>query len=147
MGDRIINGFIAGVTAGIAMDIFDLFVYITKIDDVRYLDFIAVLAFGHYAKTTGEFITALLLELGFKGGLGILFVNWIPKIKSKYLYFKANLYAILIWFIVYSIIVISKATQFPSTDLVDTLSHITSCIIYGTVLSFMLIRLMNRNFN
>ena len=136
--DRFIRGLLAGIIAGIAMDTIDLIGYWLKLDQARYLDFAAVIAFGKTASSWMETILSLIIELMFKGLLGVLFVFLIPKIKSKYLIIKAILFGTTTWFIIYSIIVLSKATKFPKVDAGVALSHLINSSVFGIVLTLTL---------
>lgn len=141
MRDRFVNGLIAGAIAGLVMDIIDLIGYVLKIDNVRYLDFAAIIAFGKTASNFGEFIIGLLVALGFQAILGSIFAFLILNIKSKYIYIKGIVFGISVWFIIYSLIIMFKATQFPKADLSDAISHIINTAAYGVVLAFMLLRI------
>lgn len=138
MGDRFVRGLIAGFAAGVAMDALDLIAYWLKYDTTRYLDFAAVIAFGKNATNTVEVLVALLIELMFKAGLGVLFVFVVPKVKSKYLVVKAVFFGISNWFVIYSVIILFKATKFPKVDLGVTVSHLINSSVYGIVLALIL---------
>lgn len=87
---------------------------------------------------------ALIIELGFKAGLGILFVFLIPTIKSKYLLIKTVFFGIMTWFAIYSIILLSKVKEFPHLDFNAALLHIVSSGTYGLVLGLALNWLDNK---
>lgn len=138
------RGLIAGLIAGVATDAVDLLGYWLKLDESRYLDFAAVIAFGQQASNWLEATVALIIELGFKAGLGILFVFLIPIIKSKYLLIKTVFLGIMTWFAIYSIILLSKVKEFPHLDFNSALLHIISSGTYGLVLGLTLNWLENK---
>lgn len=141
MHDRFVNGLIAGAIAGLIMDGIDLLGYALKLDDVRYLDFAAIIAFGKTASNLGEFMVGIFVELCFKAIVGGIFAMLILNIKSKYLYLKGIIFGVTVWFFVYAIITVFKATEFPKPNLSDAISHIINTSVYGIVLAFCLIKL------
>lgn len=145
MNDRFMRGFLSGLVAGIAMDAIDLTLFWLKIDTVRFLDYASVISFEKKASGPLEVILALVIELVFKASLGALFVYIIPNLKSKYLIIKGGLFGVATWFSIYAVILLTKATKFPKLDVGGSLSQLANSLIYGIVLSIMLIWLNNRN--
>lgn len=138
--DRFTRGFIAGVLAGATMDILDIIGYILLSENVRYLDFAAIIAFSKIATSWIEVTVALLIELAFKGLLGVAFAYLITALTSKNLMLKAILYSVSIWFLIYGAIVIFNVNIFPKSNLTVAISHIINSSVYGLVLALLLKR-------
>lgn len=108
---------IARLIAGITAEAVDLASCLLKLDESGYLDFAAALAFGKHAENCFGALVALLIELVIKAGLNILFVFFIPSIKSKYLIIKGTFLGLINWFIIYAIFSIPKIKEFPHLSL------------------------------
>ena len=145
MDDRFMRGFLSGLVAGIVMDAIDLTLYWLKIDTFRFLDYSAVISFEKIASGPIEVIFALIIELVFKAGLGVLFVLIVPKLKSNYLIIKGALFGVATWFVIYAIIVLTKAPKFPKLDVAGSFSQLANSLVYGIVLSMMLIWFKHRD--
>ena len=76
--DRTIRGLIAGIIAGIAMNIWSLTAFAIQLKDIRILDWASVYALGRLPQNMLEEIFSLIIQLMFSGFLGIIFALIIP---------------------------------------------------------------------
>jgi len=82
--DRYHRGLVAGMIAGIPMNIWDLISYhYLRFSELRYLDWSAVTIFGHLPKGNAEIAFALISHFFWVGFLGMIFAFLIGKITSR----------------------------------------------------------------
>lgn len=144
MNDRFTNGFIAGTVAGVTMCIIN---YISKqigIVDLLYLDWAAVLLFGHQHETVPQALVGQAGKLFFAGLLGSLFAFWLILVTDKYLFFKGIVFGIAVWFGVHAAATLFKlSTMIPiNSDTVFVFK--VEAVIFGVVLAESMRRLSLR---
>jgi len=82
--DRFFRGFIAGVIGGLAMNTWSLVSFhILNFTDRRFLDWAAVILYGHLPNTIFQAVYAQLIQLLWVGLLGIVFAFLIPTVTSR----------------------------------------------------------------
>lgn len=75
MKDKLTNGFIQGIIAGVVANVADfIMVNWLKFGDLLYLDYAGVHLYGFKPETIGEKIFALAIQIIFSGLMGIVFV-------------------------------------------------------------------------
>lgn len=138
LNDRLTRGFIAGLICFIPLTIFNLTVYYLKISKLRYLDFAAVMIYGHRVTNTLEVTFAYFATLFFTSSLGIIFAYLIPSTSSRNIIFKGFLFSGGIWFLFYAIAVLFKIPELKHVDFLTSLCNFIGAIIWGITLGYSL---------
>lgn len=138
--DRTLRGLLAGVIAGIAMNVWNLsdyyFLHLTKI---RFLDWASVLLAWSKPKTAVETVIYLIIHLLWDGFLAIIFSHLLVSITSRGLIIKSTIYSVLLWFFfkitvnIYRVPVLSGLQPFPGA-----MSNLLAVILFGIVLGLVL---------
>ena len=136
--DRLVRGFIAGLVAGIAMNIFNLSSYYLGIAELRYLDWGAVVIYGLRPENVIEAVFAQIAQLLFVSNLGIIFAYLILFIGSVSLLFKGWLYGGLTWFLLYGITLLYKVEATIPLHFDTAASDFIGASIFGLVLAWVL---------
>lgn len=102
--DRFFRGFLAGVSGGLAMNLWSYVAYnIIKVTKIRFLDWAAVIIFGHMPLSKPEAIYALAVQLGFSGGLGVLMSYFIKGVGSQGIFLKGIIFGLGTAFVIYAV--------------------------------------------
>lgn len=142
MEDRLTRGFIAGVISGIVTNAFNILLGASGLSELRFLDWTGIVMYDHIPPfTLGEMIFALVGQLIFTGGLGVLFIYLIPLITSKNLLFKSWLWGASIWFVIDGLTTLYKMEGISPTSLGTSVGNYLSASLYGLVLAPLLARL------
>ncbi|WP_028309684.1 hypothetical protein [Desulfitibacter alkalitolerans] len=142
MKDRIAMGFIAGIIAGVFMNLIDYIgVYVVGFDDVLLLEWAAVLMYGRPQENMLEASLAQAGQLVFSGFLGIFFAYIMLKITSGNYLFKGWLYGILTWFFIYALTIVFQVPFLTRHPFEAVVVHIIASSVYGLVLAEALKRL------
>ncbi|MEW6182973.1 MAG: hypothetical protein AB1500_07325 [Bacillota bacterium] len=139
LSDRMARGFIAGVFAGAIQDAVDYLSYALNINDLRYIDWVAIIIFNHKPTSISETALAAGGELFFSGILGVVFAYLIPKVTSKNFLFKGWVYGVLVWFALYSIMELFKVKGLTAINVSSAASDVVTSSIYGLLLAVSLI--------
>lgn len=139
--DRTTRGLLAGIIAGIAMNIWNLFdFFILKITEIRFLDWLSVLLTWDKPANIFQEIIALLLQIiVWDGFLGIVFAYLVALTTSKGIVYKSTLYGLLLWFLFkvivnfYRVPVLSGLQSYPGA-----LSNLMAVILWGIILGITL---------
>lgn len=141
--DRTLRGLLAGVIAGIAMNVWNLSdYYFFNITKIRFLDWAAVLLTWSKPPTVMETVIYLLIHLLWDGFLGITFAHLLVMITSRGLIIKSTIYGLLLWFSfkiivnLYRVPVLSGLQPFPGA-----MSNLLAVILWGLVLGLVLKKL------
>ncbi|NLI93061.1 MAG: hypothetical protein GX434_12995 [Peptococcaceae bacterium] len=139
--DRTTCGYLAGISGGIVMNIWNLFdYYVLHISQIRFLDWAIVLL--TLAKPENVFVTVLGLIIQiivWDGFLGIIFAHLIVPITSQGVVYKSTFYGVLLWFIfkvivnLYKVPVLSGMQPFPGG-----ISNLLAIILWGIILGIVL---------
>lgn len=138
--DRTFRGLIAGIIAGIIMNIWNLTdFYLFRISNLRLLDWVAVLTSGEKSRSVFQSITDLIIQLIWDGFLGVIFAHLLVKITSEGIIVKSVIFGTLCWFLFRALAIVFKVTpliagyNFPSR-----LSSLLGAVLWGVVLGFFL---------
>ena len=113
--DRTFRGLIAGIIAGIVMNVWNLTdFYLFHITNLRLLDWVAVLTSGEKSQSFFQSITDLIIQLIWDGFLGIIFAHLLIKITSRGVIVKSVLYGTLCWFFFRVIAILFKIAAYGS---------------------------------
>lgn len=136
MKDRITAGLIAGITAGIAMNIVDWAGYGLRLHNERLLNWAAVAIFGRLPGNTTEVIFAQLGQILFAGFMGILFAVVLLKLTSGSYLVKGWVFGVIVWFGLYAISIALTLPHLSTHAFYAVLSHLISASVYGLVLAY-----------
>lgn len=146
MKDRLTRGFVAGVAAGIVMNIYSFVVYNLNLTTLPFVHWAGIVVFGHTAPfTPGELILALFAHLVFTGALGMIFIYLIPQVTSKNFIFKGWLFGILTWFIIYGIAHLFKLEGVIPTPLRTAATNFGGASVYGLALAFVVLYITEKD--
>lgn len=146
LSDRLTMGFIAGIVAGIVMNIESYVAYALDLDTLRFVDWSGVIIFGHQPPfSVGEILFAQLCQLFITGVLGIIFVYLIPRVTSENIVLKGWIYSVATWLVIYVLDIflleIEGITELP---LRSAVSNIVGASFYGLVLAWLTKRFANK---
>lgn len=134
--DRLTRGFVAGVIAAIATNIYGFTSYALDLNTLRYPDWIGIVIFNHAPPFTSfQVILATLVHLVFGGIIGTIFVYLIPQVTSKNLLFKGWLFGFSVFIIIYSLDLVLQLEGLAVIPFKTTLSDFIGASIYGLVLA------------
>lgn len=146
MKDRLTRGFVAGVAAGIVMNIFSLIVVYFNLTTQPFVYWAGSVVYGHNPPfTQGEIILALFAHLVFTGALGMIFIYLIPQVTSRNFLLKGWLFGILIWFVIYGIAHLFKLEVVIPTPLRTVASNFAGASIYGLTLAAIVLYITEKN--
>jgi len=143
MEDRTIRGVLAGILAGIIMNLWNLIdFYLFHITDIRFLDWSSVLV--TWSRPTNSFTTIFFLAVNllWDGFLGILFAQLLVSITSKGIIIKSSIFSLICWF-TFKIIANLYRVPFLSgqQSIPGSISNVIGVIIWGITLGIILKRM------
>ncbi|NLM94810.1 MAG: hypothetical protein GX165_04545 [Firmicutes bacterium] len=139
--ERFTRGFVAGLIAGAASSIADYFSHLLGIVEILYIEWAAVLLYGHRVRTTGEAVVAQLGQLFFSGLLGVGFAYLLRAIDTDNYLFKGTVYGITVWFSAHVVAKLFRVTALIPVGPDTLLSDLVTAAIFGLVLAEALRRL------
>jgi len=142
--DRFFRGAIAGVIAGIPMNIWSYFAYYINFTQMRYVDWAAVLVYGDRPTVFLHLLFAQLVQFLWVGFLGATFAYLIPIITSRGVLIKGAFYGVFVGFVVYSITTILKVQYLAQTSFETSISNYLGGLIWGIVMAEVLL-IMSRS--
>lgn len=141
--DRTLRGLLAGIIAGLPMNVWNLAdYYFLHITEIRFLDWAAVLLTWSKPPTPVETVVALLIHLLWDGFLGIIFAHLLSLVTSRGLIIKSTFYGLLLWFSfkiivnLFRVPVLSGLQPFPGS-----VSNLLAVVVWGIVLGTVLRKL------
>ncbi|MHB1419987.1 MAG: hypothetical protein ACYCX4_10495 [Bacillota bacterium] len=143
--ERAIRAFVCGVISGVVIDIYSsLNKAITGLIKLSFIDWMALMIYGDFAKNFWERLFAFGSHLIFTGLIGIAFAYFIRRVTSSGYYFKGWLYGVSTWMIIYAVSVIYRVNGTIPIYLDTALSNFIGASIYGLVLAGLLLWFDNR---
>ncbi|MGI5900841.1 MAG: hypothetical protein ACOX7U_00010 [Desulfitobacteriia bacterium] len=137
--DKFLRSFLAGVLGGIAMNIWSVIVYyILKISKMRFLDWMAIVLYGHMPHTNLEAIYALPIQIGFCGGLGVVMFYFFKAFGYKHFLIKSMIFGLGISVILYAILALFHAPGMFVLALPTVFSNHIGALIWGVITGFYL---------
>lgn len=138
--DRYHRGLVAGMIAGIPMNIWDLisyhYLYFSKL---RYLDWSSVTIFGHLPKSNAEIAFALASHFFWVGFLGMIFAFLMgEKITSRKYWLKGLEYGYIVGFLIYAAGIAFKMPEITMRTAGTAVSQFIGGSIWGLTLAFVL---------
>lgn len=145
MRDRFTRGFIAGIGAGILLDIISYISFVLNLNTLPFYYWAGFITFSHTPPfEIGEALWAIVSHLIFSGGLGIIFAYLLPKVTSENLLFKGWTFGVFAWFIIYAITFLLKAEGIVTIPLRTAISNFVEASIFGIVLAIFIEWLTNK---
>jgi hypothetical protein len=131
--DRFLRGFIVGVAADALKDALNLFsYYVLHLSKLRYADFISVLLLGHKINNTPDFIMSQILELGYAGTIGVLFIFFAYQTSNKrLLWFKGIFFGETAFLFAYALGSFFKIPHIYKVSAGTAISQFITSGIYG----------------
>jgi hypothetical protein len=141
--DRTFRGLIAGVIASVFMNAWNLMdYYFINFTNLRFLDWVAVIASGTKPSSNFEVIVDLVIAFIWDGALGVIFAHLLTKITSRGVIIKATIYSALLWFIFHGIAVFYRLTPIlEGQTFPGRFSNFLSSILWGIILGWILKKL------
>ncbi|ATW24420.1 hypothetical protein [Candidatus Formimonas warabiya] len=136
--DRLTRGFVAGLIGCIPLFIFNNAAYYLKISQLRYLDFAAVIIYGHRVTNTMEVLFAFFATLFFASALGVVFACLIPAVTHRNILFKGFLFSGGVWFFCYALTVLFKIPEVSHVNVFTAFCNFIGAVIWGLSLAYAL---------
>jgi hypothetical protein len=136
LDDPFFRGIIAGSIAGVVKDIPDLILHsIFQLKKLPFWDYAGVIALNRMPSGFSEIALAILFEVMFSTGVGVLFVLLAEKvIKTRHYLVLGMLFGGSVWFIVTAAIKLFGLTQLQTDNLADPAITIVLSMAYGLLL-------------
>ncbi len=146
INDTVTRGFIAGVIAGVLMNIVSFISYYLGIANLRFLDWPSIIITGHSPYNFLSTLFFMMIQLIFVGFLGCIFALLISKvITSTNHIFKGLLFGSISWFTIYGLTYIANVPKLMPLEMGTAITDFTGAIVFGVVLSETLNRLHMRD--
>lgn len=144
MQDRFLSGFYAGVAGGALMNVIALVAhYALKVSEATYVDWAALMIYGHKATSLGQTAYALLIHLLWSGFLGVALAYFISVVTSRHLLFKAWLFSVIFWFATDTVTSLMERSPFATTGLGTSVMYFLGASAFGLLVGYLLPRLEN----
>lgn len=137
MRDRFTRGFIAGLAAGIVMNIFSFLSFALNWVEVRFLDWAGMFIFGRQPEGVVEVTLSLTGQLFFTALLGVIFAYLVSITSSKNYIFKGLTFGLAVWFSTYAIAILFRVPTLTRFGVDTVTSNIVGALLYGLVLALM----------
>lgn len=145
MEDRFTRGFIAGIIAGIAMNVPNyISFYLLDYAKLRFLDYASIALFGHRPLNFTEIVVAQISQIFFAGFLGIIFAYLITGITSRNHLLKGWVFSLFIWFITFAIAIVFRMPDISKPATESVISNSVGATVYGLCLPAILGLLDNK---
>lgn len=131
MKDRVLVGFIAGITAAIGTGIASWLFYSMGLTDIRFLDWASRMFLGYLPNTAAETIVTQIVQIIWDGLMGTLFVMLIPKTGSKHLIYKGIMFSFALLFVFRGIVVVFNVEPLNTTSLMSFVLNTVCSLIWG----------------
>lgn len=138
--DRFYRGLLSGLAGGIVMNIWSSFsYYILRFSTRRFLDWSAVILYGHLPKDWFEAAYAFLLQLLWVGMLGVIFAFVIRDLStSQGLLIKGGFFGVLSGFIIYAMPTFFGVQFLEFTPLRTVVSNHIGGLLWGLTMAYSL---------
>ncbi|MEW6660777.1 MAG: hypothetical protein ACOY9Y_07750 [Bacillota bacterium] len=133
--DRFTRGFLAGLAAGIVMNIFSFISFALNWVEIRFLDWAGVLIFGRQPVGALEIAVSLAGQLFFTSLLGVFFAYLISMTTSRGYILKGLVYGLAVWFASYAISILFRVPTLVRFRLDTVTSNIVGALLFGLVLA------------
>ena len=136
--NRMFGGFTAGLAAGIIMDSLEYIInYLFNVPDIRSIDWVAILIYGRLPSGLYEFVFAQILHLAMTACWGVLYIYGERLISITNGYWKGWVWAVFIWLISNTIIVLLELPRHDEIGMASMLAYFLFASLYGLILGGM----------
>ncbi|MGF7186806.1 putative membrane protein [Desulfitispora alkaliphila] len=142
MEDRFVQGSIAGLIAGIAMNIVNLIlVMVFSFGEDLLVNYAAEMLLGSTPGFLFEYIISFVAHIVWTMLLGILFAYMILIVDSSYMLYKSWFFSITTWFLLYSVGILFEVPLLEVTSVSTATSNMITSSVYGLLLGYIFMRL------
>lgn len=139
MEEKIINGAIAGIIAGILKDIPDAILHNSlKITSITFWDYAGTLTLGRHPHGFLENSYSFFFEVIFSTFLGIIFVIFTTQLKIKLHFLWGAFYGGIVWFVIRAAVVGLQIESLINKNFFTSVINSINSIIYGVILVFVI---------
>lgn len=136
--NRLFGGFVAGLAAGILMDSLEyLTYYLFVLPEMRSVDWVSCLIYGRLSSGLSELVFVQILHLAMTAFWGLLYIYAGSHLSIKSGYWKGWNWAVFIWFISNTIIVLLKLPRHEEIGMASMLMYFVFASCYGLILGGM----------
>jgi len=144
--DTLTRGFIAGVIAGVLMNMVSFISYYLGFAQLRFLDWPSIIITGQIPANNLAALFFMAVQLIFVGFLGSIFALLITRLTTSMNYiFKGFLFGVISWFTIYGLTYLADVPKLTPLDMGTAMTDFTAAIVFGVVLSETLSQLDKRN--
>lgn len=137
--DRFSRGLVSGIAGGVVMNIWSLTAYyILHVANRRFLDWAAVLMYGHLPLNLNETLLAQASQLLWAGFLGVLFAYFMPAITSRHYLLKGAFGGFIAGFLIYASAILLNMRFFNNLPFNTVLTQIIGGALWGLTMAFTL---------
>lgn len=136
--ERYYKGALAGVLAGIPMNIWSFISFRTGFTRLRYLDWAGVLMYGTLPQSLFQQVYSLVIHLLWVGFLGAVFIFLIPKKEDRQSPVTGMAFAMICAFFIYAIPVLLQVPYLHQTDAATVLSNHLGALVWGASIVWIL---------
>jgi RsiW-degrading membrane proteinase PrsW (M82 family) len=139
MDEKLSNGIIGGIVAGIVKDIPNaVFHNLLKLTGLSFWDYSAQIALFRHPRGWGEQFYALAFEVIFCIVIGIIYVYLKDKLKTGHYLIRGAIYGALVWFIIQAVILAFRIHALMNTDFLTSIVNSLCSVFYGILLAFII---------
>ncbi|MFZ7101662.1 MAG: hypothetical protein ACOWWO_03255 [Peptococcaceae bacterium] len=143
--ERILQGFRAGVIAGILKNSLDLIIFHgLHFHKYRYLDHASGVFYSNVSQNIAESIFILFVDIWFSGLLGLIFFLILTNVKGESYLMIGIIYGSGLWVVLHILGSILKVTTFASMSVNTLLLHLLTDSLYGLILGSLYQRFLVR---
>lgn len=137
--DRFTRGLTGGFLAGVLMNILNyLSFYVLNFTEIRYLDWAAVLIYGHKPFNLLETLFAQAGQLFFASIMGVLFAYLLAGATSANHLLKGWVFGLTVWFSTHALTILYRVPELSRIGLDSASSTFISASLYGLALAWYL---------
>lgn len=132
--DRFTRGLIAGITGGVAMNLWTVFaVFVLQLEILRFVDWAGMILYGNLPRSHVEGSFALLMQILWSGILGVAFAFMFAQVSSQRYYLKGAVFGIITGFITYAVPTVLQMPVLSEHSFATVASNHTGGLIWGLV--------------
>ncbi len=136
--DRFVRGLLAGFIGGLPTIVFNHSAFHLNLSTLRFLDFMAIIIYGHKPKIIWDSIFAGFATFGQVSVMGMLFAYLILAIKSENYLIKGFVYGGFMWFLFYTAASLFKVHPLANIPLKTVISNLIGSSIWGISMAYTL---------
>ncbi|HBV88574.1 hypothetical protein [Desulfosporosinus sp.] len=135
--DRFYYGLIAGLIAGIVQNMVNLLFFYLNITKLRYVDWVAIMTYGHEPVTILDGFFALVVQLGLNGVLGVVFAYLLPILGFEHYLLKGMVFGVGFYQFNSFITNLYHMPGLTQTETYTAISNTVTSAIFGILLAIL----------